>query len=44
MLSLDDYLRKAEIAHSHLCAGQVLGVRMAMLGPKTRTARTASAW
>lgn len=32
MLSLDDYLREAEIAHSHLCAGQVLGVRMAMLG------------
>lgn len=32
MLSLDDYLRAAEIAHDHLCAGQVLGVRMAMLG------------
>jgi formylmethanofuran dehydrogenase subunit E len=32
MLSLDDYLREAEIAHGHLCAGQVLGVRMAMLG------------
>ena len=32
MLSLDAYLRKAEVAHGHLCAGQVLGVRMAMLG------------
>jgi formylmethanofuran dehydrogenase subunit E len=32
MLSLDDYLREAEQAHGHLCAGQVLGVRMAMIG------------
>jgi formylmethanofuran dehydrogenase subunit E len=32
MLSLDDYLREAEKAHGHLCAGQVLGVRLAMLG------------
>jgi formylmethanofuran dehydrogenase subunit E len=32
MPSLDDYLRDAETAHGHLCAGQVLGVRMAMLG------------
>src|SRR6202020_2982823 len=32
MLSVDAYLREAEIAHGHLCAGQVLGVRMAMLG------------
>ena len=32
MNSLDDYLREAEIAHGHLCAGQVLGVRLAMLG------------
>ena len=32
MQSLDDYLRDAEHAHGHLCAGQVLGVRMAMLG------------
>ena len=34
MLSLDDYLREAEVAHGHLCAGQVFGVRMAMLGLK----------
>ncbi len=32
MLSLDEYLREAENAHGHLCAGQVLGVRLAMLG------------
>ncbi len=32
MLSLDEYLHEAEQAHGHLCAGQVLGVRLAMLG------------
>lgn len=32
MESLDAYLREAELAHGHLCAGQVLGVRMAMAG------------
>ena len=32
MLSLDDYLREAVLAHGHLCAGLVLGVRLAMLG------------
>jgi len=30
--SLDEYLRDAEQAHGHLCAGQVLGVRLAMFG------------
>src|SRR5215813_13118663 len=30
--TFDDYLLQAERAHGHLCAGQVLGVRMAMLG------------
>jgi len=30
--SLDQYLREAESAHGHLCAGQVLGVRLAMAG------------
>jgi len=29
---LEIYLREAELAHGHLCAGQVLGVRMAMAG------------
>src|ERR1700739_3324096 len=28
---LDDYLREAEAAHGHLCPGQVLGLRMAIL-------------
>jgi formylmethanofuran dehydrogenase subunit E len=30
--SLDEYLIDAEQAHGHLCAGQILGVRLAMLG------------
>jgi formylmethanofuran dehydrogenase subunit E len=30
--SLDEYLELATVAHGHLCAGQVLGVRLAMLG------------
>jgi formylmethanofuran dehydrogenase subunit E len=30
--SLEDYLRDAEQAHGHICAGQVLGVRLAILG------------
>ena len=32
MKTLDELLREAEIAHGHLCAGQVLGVRLAMHG------------
>src|SRR5206468_9892415 len=28
----DALLREAEAAHGHLCAGQILGVRLAMLG------------
>jgi formylmethanofuran dehydrogenase subunit E len=32
--TLDEYLDEAAQAHGHLCAGQVLGVRMAMLGLK----------
>jgi formylmethanofuran dehydrogenase subunit E len=32
MKAFDEYLRDAEIVHGHLCAGQVLGVRLAMLG------------
>jgi len=28
---LEELLREAETAHGHLCAGQILGVRMAML-------------
>jgi formylmethanofuran dehydrogenase subunit E len=32
MQTFDALLAEAEIAHGHLCAGQILGVRMAMLG------------
>jgi len=32
MKTFDEYLLDAERAHGHLCAGQVLGVRLAMLG------------
>ena len=32
MKSFDQYLLDAEKAHGHLCAGQILGVRLAMLG------------
>lgn len=32
MKTLDEYLQLATVAHGHLCAGQVLGVRLAMLG------------
>jgi formylmethanofuran dehydrogenase subunit E len=30
--SFEELLGEAEVAHGHLCAGQILGVRMAMLG------------
>lgn len=33
--SLDALLQQAEVVHGHMCAGQVLGVRMALLGLKT---------
>ena len=32
METLDELLQRAEQTHGHMCAGQVLGVRMAMLG------------
>ncbi|MGH9555858.1 MAG: FmdE family protein [Terriglobales bacterium] len=32
MKTLDELLRDAEQAHGHLCAGQVLGVRLALAG------------
>ena len=31
-LDFETLLGEAEVAHGHLCAGQILGVRMAMLG------------
>ena len=32
MKSFDEYIALAEKAHGHLCAGQILGVRMALCG------------
>ncbi len=45
VLDFEDLLHAAEIAHGHLCAGQILGVRMALLAlrrlniedPRSRT-------
>jgi formylmethanofuran dehydrogenase subunit E len=34
MEPFDELLIKAEAAHGHMCAGQILGVRMALLGLK----------
>lgn len=34
MKSLDEYMVLAEQAHGHMCAGQILGLRMAMYGMK----------
>lgn len=34
MKSLSEYLDIAAVVHGHLCAGQVLGIRMAMFGVK----------
>jgi formylmethanofuran dehydrogenase subunit E len=33
--SLETLLQKAELAHGHMCAGQILGVRMSLLGLKS---------
>src|ERR1700692_898666 len=32
MKSLEEYTALAELAHGHMCAGQILGLRMAMYG------------
>lgn len=34
MESFDELLTKAEVAHGHMCPGQILGVRMSLLGLK----------
>jgi formylmethanofuran dehydrogenase subunit E len=34
MKSFDEYVRLAEQAHGHICAGQILGLRMALYGLK----------
>src|SRR5271156_5670795 len=31
MESFEELLRQAEVVHGHMCAGQILGVRMALL-------------
>ena len=32
--SFDEYVALAEQAHGHICAGQILGLRMALCGLK----------
>jgi formylmethanofuran dehydrogenase subunit E len=32
MKTFDEYVRLAEAAHGHICAGQILGIRMALCG------------
>ena len=34
MKSFDEYVALAEKAHGHICAGQILGLRMALRGVK----------
>lgn len=34
MKTLDEYMARAAESHGHMCPGQVLGIRMAMLGMK----------
>ena len=47
--SFDEYIALAEEAHGHMCAGQILGLRMALYGSDTAgtrrsTGATASGW
>ena len=32
MKTFDEYVGLAEVAHGHICAGQILGIRMAICG------------
>ena len=32
MLTLNEYIERANAAHGHTCAGQILGIRLALLG------------
>ena len=34
MRTIEDYIQQAAVAHGHTCAGQILGLRLAMLGLK----------
>ena len=43
MESFEDLLTLAEAAHGHLCAGQILGVRMAMLGCRRLASKSPAA-
>jgi formylmethanofuran dehydrogenase subunit E len=46
--SFQEYERLAEAAHGHICAGQILGLRMALFGLRLlgldERAQTANAW
>ena len=32
MLTLEEYIERANVAHGHTCAGQILGIRLSLLG------------
>lgn len=32
MLALEEYIERANVAHGHTCAGQILGIRLSLLG------------
>ncbi|MFB3141141.1 MAG: FmdE family protein [Candidatus Acidiferrales bacterium] len=34
MLTLEEYIERANVAHGHTCAGQILGIRLSLLGLK----------
>ncbi len=34
MQTLEEYVERANVAHGHTCAGQILGIRLALLGLK----------
>lgn len=34
MQTLEEYIERANVAHGHTCAGQILGIRLALLGLK----------
>ena len=40
MLTLEEYIEKSSVTHGHACAGQVLGIRLALGAGRTRVGRT----
>ncbi len=34
MKTLEEYIERANVAHGHTCAGQILGIRLSLLGLK----------